>query len=69
MNPASRLHTLLHEFNSIPKNLPLRAAIAQVFSIGDTKSPDVFRAYVSVINLALEVEERLTAMPNVNVDL
>jgi hypothetical protein len=59
MNPAYQLHTLLREFGSIPNNLPLRAA----------KSPDVFRAYVSVINLALEVEERLTAIPNVNVEL
>lgn len=47
----------------------MRAAIAQVFTIDDEKSPDIFKAYVSVINLSLEVEERLNAIPDLNVAL
>jgi hypothetical protein len=69
MNPASRLHRLLDEFRGMPKNITLRHAISQVFAIDDPWSPEVFKAYVSVINLSLEVEERLQAIPDLNVGL
>jgi hypothetical protein len=69
MNPASRLHKLLDEFRVIPKNVSLRQAISQIFAINDQMSPEVFKAYVSVINLALEVEGRLQAIPDLNVGL
>ena len=69
MNPASRLHQLLIEFRNSVGVRTLRESIAQLFSIEDPKSPEVFRAYVSVINLSLEVGERLAAIPNINTAL
>jgi len=69
MNPATRLHELLTEFKRIQSNMPFRQAIGEVFSIEEPKSPEVFKAYVSVINLALEVEGMLHAIPNLNLGL
>lgn len=68
MNPASRLHSLLLEFRKFKKNPApqLRVAIAEIFSIQDPKSLEVFRAYVSVINLTIDVEERLASVANLN---
>ncbi len=46
-----------------------RQAISQIFSIPDQKSPEIFRSYVSIINLSLEVKDRLNAIPDINIGL
>lgn len=69
MNPASRLHDLLQQIFKQDQNFKIRKAIAEVFHIENQNSPEVFRAYVSIINLALEIGDRLSAVPNINTDL
>ena len=69
MNSATRLHATLRRFKNHPGNHTLRHSIATIFSIQDQKSPQIFRSYVNIINLAVDVEEQIRAIPDVNHDL
>lgn len=69
MTPANRLHAILTNFKNGPGNQPVRAMIAKLFSINDSTSPEVFRSYVQVVNLSMEVEQRIRAVPSPHQDL
>lgn len=47
----------------------MRPALAGLFSIDDAQSPEIFKSYVHIINLALEVESKVYQIPGLNVDL
>lgn len=69
MNPAQRLHEVLVELKSMPNNPQLRKAISTLFNINDPDSPEVFRSFVKIINLAWDVNERIHSIPNLNKEL
>ena len=69
MNPAIRLHKLLTEFQKIRDNKKFRQAISEVFEVEDIQSPEIFQSYVSIINLSLDVKERISAIPEISSDL
>lgn len=48
------------------QNRPIRHVFAEIFSLTDHNSPEVIRNYVTVLMLALEVESRIEAIPNLN---
>lgn len=47
----------------------MRQAIAEVFDLEDIHCPEIFQSYVSIINLALDVKERVSAITEINSDL
>jgi hypothetical protein len=69
MNSATRLHELITEFKNIKDKKNVRQAIADVFELEDIHCPEVFQYYVSIINLALDVKGRLSAITEINSDL